>query len=287
MRLQPGTKLLAQVLRRGWSALALGPRLVPLGARPSDRLRLLGLGLLVPVLDGFGLRLQRHAHIRVRLQGDVVPVTLGDASDYFVLAAARTTPAIPDFITAPASIIDCGAHIGTIALQYRLRFPAATIFAVEPDPATCARLRKNLRGTSHVNVIQAAVSGATGEASFVQSHHSWTSSLISSRINRRGSSIPVRTLTLTDLLDHCRLAAVDLLKLDIEGAELDVLGDAAGVSRVNAIVGEIHYDLGGFTEEQLMARLRGFDAKLVPYSADRALLLARRVDRPTAQASEG
>ena len=270
-------RVLIRVLGTHWSVVTLGPRLATLGARPTDRLRLLALGILVGA-HGDPTLFQRHqAHARVRFQGSELPIVLGDASDYFVLAAARANEIIPPFVQSPRTILDCGAHIGTVAMQYWVRFPDAAIYAVEPDPCTCSRLRANLGFAENVTVIQAALAGQTGSASFFQSTDSWTSSLIPVPGVRAGASTTVPTTTLSDLLDRCCLDEVDLLKLDIEGAEREVLTDVRGVARVHAIVAEIHYDLGDFTESALLAALSEFETTLSPYSATRALLVARRM----------
>lgn len=234
----------------------------------------------MPILDGRGALTRRRAHVQVRLQGRDLPIVLGDLSDYFVLAATRSDEAIPAFVTHPGTIVDCGAHIGTVALQYYARFPRAQIFAVEPDPATCARLRLNVRAAKNITVVQAAVAGSTGEAAFNQSRHSWTSSLAPGFASGSTGAARVLSMTLSALFDDCGLDTVDLLKLDIEGAELSALGDHAGVARVHAIVAEVHYDLGAFAEDDLLALLGGFDVRLTPYSADRALLVAQRLRPP-------
>lgn len=272
---------MAAVLGRHWAAIKLGPRLATVGARPIDKARLLLLGMLLPILEKIHLLERRQAHVRVRLEGSAVPLVLGDASDYAVLAATRAAEVIPDFVQSPKTIIDCGAHIGTVSLQYRARFPEAAIYAVEPDPLTIERLRRNLESVENVSVIQAAVGARSGSAAFFQSTHSWSSSLTPPPYEPVGGQTVVPTMTLSDLLDHCGVTHVDLLKLDIEGAELDVLGDSEGLSRVRAIVGEIHYDLGRFTERELIARLKDFSLRTVPYSTERALLLATRTSDVT------
>lgn len=268
--------LFTRLLGSQWRAVKLGPRLATVGARPTDKARLFLLGAMLPLLERRNLLERRRAHVRVRLQDSVVPIVLGDASDYTVLAATRAgDDMIPDFLRSPKVIVDCGAHIGTVALQYRARFPDATIYAVEPDPSTVERLRYNLGPAPNTTIVRAAVGAKTGSTAFFPSTHSWSSALTASPYDPVLGHTVVASLTLSDLLDRCSISDVDLLKLDIEGAELDVLGDL-GLSRVRAIVAEIHYDLGGFTEQDLMERLNGFFTKVVPLSRDRALLLANR-----------
>lgn len=276
--------LLLQRMRRLRAAVKLGPRLATVGARPVDKARLLLLGALLPVLERTHLFERRRARVRVRLQGSVVSIVLDDLSDYHVLAATRTGEVIPPFLESPKTIIDCGAHIGTASLQYSARFPEAAIYSVEPDPSTVERLWRNVEHVENVTIVQAAVGDRSGSGTFVQCTHSWSSSLTPPSSEPVSGQTVVATMTLSDLLDHCGVDEADLLKLDVEGAELDVLRDSDGLSRVRTIVGEIHYDLGQFSEHDLRTALKGFDVRLSPHSSDRALVIAHRTS-PMGQAS--
>jgi hypothetical protein len=55
------------------------------------------------------------------------------------------------------------------------------------------------------------------------------------------------------------MGAVDLLKMDVEGAELEVLGSFKGLDRVRTVIGELHTDLVDASEEQFFSLLQGFD----------------------------
>jgi FkbM family methyltransferase len=145
------------------------------------------------------------------------------------------------FETANASprILDCGANIGLASLFFKRRYPAARITAFEADPAIAAMLEENVRrnGAADVEVVAAAVWTESGEVTFRPDGAD--SGAVASLAGAPGTdAIRVPTVRLAD-----RLAAerIDLLKLDIEGAETAVLADCAGaLDNVNALLLEVH-----------------------------------------------
>ena len=136
-------------------------------------------------------------------------------------------------------ILDCGANVGLASLFFKRRYPSARITAFEADPAIAALLAHNLRanGAADVEVVAAAVWTGAGEISF-QTDGADAGAVASLGGARGGAAVRVPTIRLADRLAGER---IDLLKLDIEGAESVVLPDCAGVlENVNAILLEVH-----------------------------------------------
>jgi FkbM family methyltransferase len=143
--------------------------------------------------------------------------------------------------TAKASprILDCGANIGLASLFFKRRYPAARITAFEADPALAAMLQQNVRrnGAADVEVVAAAVWTETGEVTF-RPDGADSGAVASLAGAPAADAIRVPTVRLSE-----RLAAepIDLLKLDIEGAETAVLTDCAGaLDNVDALLLEVH-----------------------------------------------
>jgi FkbM family methyltransferase len=154
--------------------------------------------------------------------------------DIFVLGslAFETTVASP-------RILDCGANVGLASLFYKRRYPAARITAFEADPAIAALLAHNVRanGAADIEVVAAAVWTEAGEISF-QADGADGGAVASSSDGRSIAAVRVPAIRLADRLAGER---IDLLKLDIEGAEVAVLADCASVlQNVNAILLEVH-----------------------------------------------
>jgi len=123
-------------------------------------------------------------------------------------------------------IIDVGAHIGLSVLYFKMLFPKSRIMAIEPHPETVKILRKNVEMSrlENVEIVEAAVGKERGEKSFfVDKDNEWLSSSSFFRgawsNTQENQEIRVDVVRLGDLIK----TKVDLLKLDVEGAEEEVL----------------------------------------------------------------
>lgn len=122
-------------------------------------------------------------------------------------------------ITAGMTVVDVGANIGTHSLYAaRQAGPSGRVVAFEPDPATAKVLRANLErnGAQSVEVRDSCLGESDGMARLNVNIDSAKSSLV-----REGAStIEVRVETLDSAFSG---ASIDLLKIDVEGADFDVL----------------------------------------------------------------
>jgi FkbM family methyltransferase len=154
--------------------------------------------------------------------------------DIFVKRALEFATSSP----APR-ILDCGANVGLASLFFRRAYPTARITAFEADPALFAVLETNLRanGASGVSARHAAVWTSSGTLTFqCEGADSGMIGSLPGAVD--GSPAVVPSLRLRDVLEE---ESVDLLKLDIEGAEALVLEDCEpALHRVKALVMDLH-----------------------------------------------
>lgn len=100
-------------------------------------------------------------------------------------------------------------------------------------------LEENLGPYPEVRLNRAAVGREAGELTLHHQEFAGMHSLVDGAGASGGETVPV--LTLADYLDDNGIAAVDLLKLDIEGSELDALiGLGDRIADVGLILGEVH-----------------------------------------------
>ena len=133
-------------------------------------------------------------------------------------------------------ILDCGANVGIATCWFKQRWPSARVVAFEADPAIARVLASNVLslGLNQVEVVPAAIGGAAGTARFLQKG---TDSGRISGEAEQGAGVEVPVVRLRDYL----VDKVDLLKLDVEGAEFEALldcGDRLGL--VHALFVEYH-----------------------------------------------
>lgn len=141
--------------------------------------------------------------------------------------------------TASPRILDCGANVGLAALWLKRRYPGARITAYEADPALAAMCARNLarNGAADVELIAAAVWREAGTVAFrCEGADSGAVEVVAA--DTPGAVERVPAVRLRDVVAR---EPVDLLKLDIEGAELAVLEDLAGCwASIRAIHLEVH-----------------------------------------------
>lgn len=132
-------------------------------------------------------------------------------------------------------IIDCGSNMGTSVLYFKQLYPQAYIYAFEPDVAIFSILQSNiaLNNLSKVEAINKAVYIDNQERYFLSSNAQ------SGSIVNNDSSAKVSCIRLKDFLSS--FAHIDFLKLDIEGAEVEVLNDIKELLfKVNHVFVEYH-----------------------------------------------
>ena len=118
-------------------------------------------------------------------------------------------------------VLDIGAHIGYHSLNFsssrnRKTFWISNVYAFEPDPFTYQLLCENVKDC-RVSPLQVAVSDKEGDAILYRSRNksAWTSLFP----RRNTEPYSVRTIT----IDNLGLKKIDWVKIDVEGAELQVL----------------------------------------------------------------
>ena len=161
----------------------------------------------------------------------------------------------PRFLGASSNVLDLGANLGQFSQAITERFGCRCV-AVEPSPG----LYSFIPETSLVSKIQAAV----GEKSGVSEFHLASSVVAGSilqKANLHSHTIQTRVVSLADLLKQLGWSQVDLLKVDIEGAEIGMLAGCPDdvLGRIVQISVEFH-DFCGMTAvaevEKTIERLR-------------------------------
>ena len=121
-------------------------------------------------------------------------------------------------------ILDCGGYIGTAAIAFAEAFPGATVVTVEPSPDNFAMLCRNVAAHPNVHPIQAAISARGGVAKLSsRGTGEWGYSIA---VGHEAAG-DVETVTIPEIMARYGARGIDIAKLDIEGAERDVLLNGA------------------------------------------------------------
>lgn len=229
------------------------------------------------------LRPFRHYEIRHRIQGVSGEHTLAMPFELFGLESFAEVFLHNeyDFPWRRGDIhtfVDLGANVGMASLYLLMRYPVRFGVTVEANPSLIGALRRRLDPfKSHVAIVNAAVVGRetpTGVPFAVAPNHR-LSSVTASEQGR--APITVGAVTLSQVLDQYNMRHADLLKMDVEGAEFDVMQfDSGALQRFRYLAVEVHgkrTERAGFLTS--LADL-GFQMERGSETADSVTVLAER-----------
>lgn len=143
------------------------------------------------------------------------------------------------------NIIDLGANIGASAFYFKRMFPEAEIYCVEPDANNFLLLKENTKLLKNVNLICAAIMGASGKVSLknevsneVSKNYEWGYQF---KVDPSGI---IPGYSFNDFIKLHHITSVDLLKIDVEGAEFEIFNSIKDCDflKIKIITVEIHSD---------------------------------------------
>ena len=204
----------------------------------------------------------------------------------------QETAVVLAILSPGGTFVDVGANWGYFTLTAaHLVGPAGRVVGFEPDPRLFATLAANVarNGYSHVTVVQAAVAEKTGTVTLNGFDPAGGNFGVSTMAGGTGGQpFEVATVGLDAALDAAGVGTVDLVKIDIEGAEgLALTGMQAGIrsGRYRRLLIELHPTLlprFGATAEGVVAVAlsAGYQCWEVAHdpASTRRTAYARRVD---------
>lgn len=159
---------------------------------------------------------------KLRIRGIKYPVTLSnfecDVTTLFQIFFAREYSLKRK--TSANIIFDCGANIGLSAVWYANTYPNAKIIAIEPDTKNFAFLKKNTEAYQNITCLNKAVWPYETSMSIVdKGTGNWSLQTIESK-TKTGNDID--GVSISSLMDQFQIDLIDILKIDIEGAEKEL-----------------------------------------------------------------
>jgi FkbM family methyltransferase len=147
-------------------------------------------------------------------------------------------------IRQPQYIVDAGANIGLSSVVFLEKFPQCRLLAIEPDPQNYAIAQKNLEiYGERCRLLPVALWSEAGsltvQRGIFRDGLDWSCQTVAAS-EHTGTVVDARTMR--SLLDEVGFPRIDFLKVDIEGAELQVFGegDRSFLSQTGVCATECH-----------------------------------------------
>jgi FkbM family methyltransferase len=153
----------------------------------------------------------------------------------FVLGECR----VPEGVN-PKVIIDGGAYVGYSSLWYARQFPAAKIIAVEPDDSNFKVLKQHTQSYPNIKIIQAGLWPRRAELEVIDPGLFQCGFRVIEVPGKTDRSI--RAVTIGQILADYGVDRIGLLKIDIEGAEIELFSENCDdwINKVDLLVIELH-----------------------------------------------
>jgi FkbM family methyltransferase len=142
------------------------------------------------------------------------------------------------------TVVDVGAHQGEAALEFRALLPQAVIYSFEPLPDNFRKLEMNLKGRENFRMFNLAVGERKGRIRMYQSAYSPSSSVLKMGNLHKTlfpssagqTEVDVEMTTLDEAAASLNLGDNILLKIDVQGYEMNVLAGSAGVLKRTSVL---------------------------------------------------
>ena len=161
----------------------------------------------------------------------------------------------------PKTIFDFGANIGFASILFTNKFPEAKIWAVEPEENNYQQAKKNLENYKNVTLIKGAIWNEPTEIEIINESADSDAFMVK---KSGGNKSTVRAYTTDEIFQMSGQQTIDLLKIDIEGAEKEVfeLGFENWIEFTKVIVIETHDRFKAGTSKALFSTISKYDFSL-------------------------
>lgn len=156
----------------------------------------------------------------------------------------------------PKFIVDAGAHIGLSSVYFASKYPSAVIVAVEPEATNFLLLKKNTKKHRNIVPIQAGLWCTQARLCI----ENLTAATWSFRVKEVDDKDGIAAVSVGDIMKQFGVDRIDVLKIDIEGAEVEVLRDSSNwLGSVDTLVIELHDRFRAGCSEALETALDGYN----------------------------
>ncbi|MBX3357725.1 MAG: FkbM family methyltransferase [Phycisphaeraceae bacterium] len=186
---------------------------------------------IVPRLIARAKRMSWSVRTLTIRSGPAAGLRFRQPGSHIDFSSGRVEPAVQaqfQHLLRPGDVVyDIGSNYGFLAiLAARCVGPGGKVIAFEPVPANAGHIRHNaaINAMPNIRVIQAAAASQPGHLDLILAHHPGGAVLSSAQAPPDASGrLRVETVTIDDLVANSQVPPPSLVKVDVEGAEFEVL----------------------------------------------------------------
>lgn len=136
----------------------------------------------------------------------------------------------------PSKIIDGGANIGAFTVLFKRKYPHCHIVAIEPDEDNCKLFKRNTDHLANVELIKGGLASKSGRKLRISNpDHAEYSYITEFAVEG------VPSISIQEIMKMKKWEEIDIVKIDIEGAEKELLSDnIEWIKRTKVIIIEVH-----------------------------------------------
>lgn len=154
------------------------------------------------------------------------------------------------------TIIDAGANVGMATLYFADRFPEATIISIEPEAGNFEALSRVCSLSEKLIPVRGGLWSRSGHLRIINPGHA----SIGFRVDDVGTAAfdTLPAYTVDGLMGEYGIDELDILKIDIEGAEQEVFSKdiSAWITKVRIIIIELHDFISPGTAEAVFSNVQ-------------------------------
>lgn len=143
-------------------------------------------------------------------------------------------------------VFDLGANCGFFTLRTLDFFPKAKIYAFEPQKKVINKFKETIKANNLQDIIsleEFAVADRNCQSTFYENRSPISASLLKEKVSRRSirKHYPIEIVSLNWFVEEYSVPSPDILKIDVEGSELDVLkGSTDFLNEISILLIEVH-----------------------------------------------
>lgn len=162
----------------------------------------------------------------------------------------------------PATMLDAGSNVGYAALWFTRKFPNAKIISLEPETSNFEMLQKNTKPYANIQPLKAGLWGRTCFLKIIPTD--WGNWGFRTEEVENETADCIRAFSVSEIMRMNNWQSIDLLKMDIEGAESNVFAADADqwLPKVKMIFLELHDNVNKDCSKNVFRALLNHDFRV-------------------------